>query len=342
MATLKDVAALAGVSAATVSLYLNGKAAGRVSAQKQKEIEDAIRQLSYEPNAASKQLRGLGQKKPFYTIAVYWASDTRSALLGKVLSGIQESILEKGSLNIHVVFCPFVPNELFKEKGLIEPNLFNYDAAIIANTTLMDMQYLNSITPAIPVILLNRYLQQYNSVTVDNKKMGADLADLVADHGHTSVAVFRTQTPYLAMDDRVSGFIGRCRERGIEMPNHALFYTDGTIEGGMQTASDFLKLSEYPDVVFCEMDSIALGVLYQFHKSGIRIPEDISVISVGLNHSSVTKCCIPPLTVSEVPLTQIAKVCMDVATEKLTSDNISNEPAHIQLSTRIILRESLK
>ena len=47
MPTLKDVAALAGVSAATVSLYLNGKSAGRISQQKQKEIEEALKQLSY-------------------------------------------------------------------------------------------------------------------------------------------------------------------------------------------------------------------------------------------------------------------------------------------------------
>lgn len=342
MATLKDVAALAGVSAATVSLYLNGKATGRISAQKQKEIEDAIRQLSYEPNAASRQLRSLGKKKQFYTIAVYWASDIRSSLLGKVLSGIQESILEKGSLNFHVVFCPYVPNELFKEKGLLEPEFFNYDAAIIANTTLMDMQYLNSITPSIPIILLNRYLPQYNTVSVDNKKMGADLADLIADRGYKSVSVFRTQSPFLAADDRVSGFISKCRERGIEMPNRALFYTDGSIDGGIEAANEFFKLSERPEVVFCEVDSIALGALYQFHEQGVRIPEDLAVISVGMHHSATTKCCIPPLTVSEVPLSQMAKVCTDVAIEKLTSSDIVNEPAHIQLNTRIILRESLK
>ena len=54
MPTLKDVAALAGVSAATVSLYLNGKAAGRISSQKQKEIEEALQQLSYQPTPAAR------------------------------------------------------------------------------------------------------------------------------------------------------------------------------------------------------------------------------------------------------------------------------------------------
>ena len=83
MPTLKDVAALAGVSAATVSLYLNGKSAGRISQQKQKEIEEALKQLSYQPSSASRQLKELGTSHLIYTVAVYWAADPRSALFRK-------------------------------------------------------------------------------------------------------------------------------------------------------------------------------------------------------------------------------------------------------------------
>ena len=54
MPTLKDVAALAGVSAATVSLYLNGKSAGRISQQKQKEIEEKAK-AEKEANEQAKQ-----------------------------------------------------------------------------------------------------------------------------------------------------------------------------------------------------------------------------------------------------------------------------------------------
>ena len=75
MPTLKDVAALAGVSAATVSLYLNGKSAGRISQQKQKEIEEALKQLSYQPSSASRQLKELGTSPLIYTVAVYWGAD---------------------------------------------------------------------------------------------------------------------------------------------------------------------------------------------------------------------------------------------------------------------------
>ena len=169
MPTLKDVAALAGVSAATVSLYLNGKSAGRISQQKQKEIEEALKQLSYQPSSASRQLKELGTSPLIYTVAVYWAADPRSALLGKVMAGIQSSLAKNQMTNCNIVICPFKPNELYKEKGLIDPKLYNYDAAIIANTAVMDMQYLDSIMPPIPVVLLNRRSDQYSYVSINNQ-----------------------------------------------------------------------------------------------------------------------------------------------------------------------------
>lgn len=135
MPTLKDVAALAGVSAATVSLYLNGKSAGRISQQKQKEIEEALKQLSYQPSSASRQLKELGTSPLIYTVAVYWAADPRSALLGKVMAGIQSSLAKNQMTNCNIVICPFkCQMNCYKEKGLIDPKLYNYDAAIIANT----------------------------------------------------------------------------------------------------------------------------------------------------------------------------------------------------------------
>ena len=190
MPTLKDVAALAGVSAATVSLYLNGKAAGRISSQKQKEIEEALQQLSYQPTPAARELKRLKNIPRVYTVAVYWAADPRSALLSKVMTGIQASLAKKPDIPFNVVICPYQPNELYKQKGLIEPHLYNYDASIIANTSMMDMEYLDSIKPNIPVVLLNRRLEQYSYVSINNQKMGAALADMIADRALNGLPFF--------------------------------------------------------------------------------------------------------------------------------------------------------
>lgn len=339
MPTLKDVAALAGVSAASVSLYLNGKADGRVSPLKQKAIDDAIAQLSYQPNAVSRQLRALSPQNSVHTVAVYWAADARSALLGKVMSGIQASILNnQNSQEFNIVICSFKSNELYHVKSLLEPEKYGHDAAIIANTSSIDMQYLNSITPTIPIVLLNRHLPQYHSVKINNHAMGAAIADLIAERGYKSVAVFRTLSPFPALNSRVNGFIDRCRQLKIELPNRSLFFTSDSTEGGIQAARDLIRVPQKPDVLFCDSDSIALGALYAFHEAGIRIPEDLSVVCISMNNSSIISCSIPALTASEVPLKKISQVCMDQIGEILRTGN--KEPVHIELETEIVLRES--
>ena len=52
------------------------------------------------------------------------------------MAGIQSSLAKNQMTNCNIVICPFKPNELYKEKGLIDPKLYNYDAAIIANAVL--------------------------------------------------------------------------------------------------------------------------------------------------------------------------------------------------------------
>lgn len=74
------------------------------------------------------------------------------------------------------------------------------------------------------------------------------------------------------------------------------------------------------------------------------IPKDLSVLSIGLHHSSTSKCSIPPLTVSEVPLTQMAEGCMDYVVRALTDQSYAanSEPVHVELETQIIVRESFQ
>lgn len=340
MSTIREVASRAGVSTAAVSLYLNGKAKGRVSQAKQLQIEEAVKELNYQTSSSSRPFRRVATGQIVYTIAIYWASDSRSALLGKVMSGIQEAILKHRDIHLNIVICPYKVNELYKEESLIKPELYNYDALIIANTAIMDMQYLSSITPVRPIVLLNRKLPQYSSVFIDNEKMGADLSDLIIKKGHKSVSVFRTYSSFIATNDRVSGFIEGCRANGLELPNDALFYTQNSIDGGIETAKKFLRLSTRPDVIFCDSDAIALGTLYYFHQTGIKVPEHVSVVSIGMYHSSTTRCSIPPLTVSEVPLQQMAAGCIECLMEILTKK--STHPIQRQLETSILERASLK
>lgn len=344
MATLKDVAALCGISTAAVSLYLNGKAAGRISEQKQKEIEDAVIKLGYRRQTTAQKISNLSDTRHVFTIAVYWATDSRSVMLGEVVSGLHASLLKHKNMNpkypINVVISPYESGKLYEEEGLLKPDMFGYDAAIIGNTSIMDMDFLESITPTIPIVLLNRRMKQYSSASIDNVRVGDSFAELLAKKGYSAAAIFRTSSPYFAMNARVAGFIEGCRKRKLALPNGAIIYTEDSLDGGIHAAKKFLSISKRPEVVFCDSDSIALGALHEFHRNSIRVPQDISIVSVCINYPQVARCSIPPLTVVNVPIRGMAQSCMDCAIDILLGN--AKPPVYVELKASMTEGGSLK
>ena len=93
MPTIKDVAAAAGVSPTTVSLVMNGRGEQhRIPADTIARIQNAMRELGYQPNLSARRLRSSAERKP--VIAFFWPLDYRANMLGHFLSLIQTALHE--------------------------------------------------------------------------------------------------------------------------------------------------------------------------------------------------------------------------------------------------------
>lgn len=116
MATIKDVAALAGVSISIVSIVLNGKAEERkVPPKTYKKVLDAINTLKYEPNMTAHRLRNSESSKP--TIALYWPLDYRTTYLSIILMGIKNE-MRKLNYDCDIVVCTYENDKLNNEFNL--------------------------------------------------------------------------------------------------------------------------------------------------------------------------------------------------------------------------------
>ena len=105
MATIREVAALAGVSLSTVSIVINGQAAERkITDATCKKVWDAVEQLGYHPNIAARKLRV--PDSGTLTIALYWSNDFRTALLGRFLQGMQRELSARPDIELVVVTYP--------------------------------------------------------------------------------------------------------------------------------------------------------------------------------------------------------------------------------------------
>ncbi|KHD36553.1 LacI family transcriptional regulator [Clostridium acetobutylicum] len=335
MSTIKDVAKLSGVSPSTVSIILNGNASKRnISERTQRKVMDSVKKLNYHPNIAARKLRSKNsQSKP--TIALYWSSDISVNVISRFLRGLQ-SKLAKQNYNYNVVICPYETDCLHLEKGISKENSF--DAAIIANISNYDLEYLNKASLNLPIILFNRLSDKYSSVNVDNYKMGEKASLLFAKKRYKYAAAILTESLNDAMDNRNKGFIETCHKNGIKISENHIIATENSIHGGVEAAKKLMELKNTPKALFCNSDSIALGVISILNKQKISIPDDIEIVAIGMNDREYTEFSTPPVTIVDIPIEEMAGTCISLV-EKLINREIEN-PTSILFDGPLILRNS--
>lgn len=333
MATIKDVAKLSGVSTATVSFVLNGLGTEKkISETTQKKILEAARELNYQPNMMAKRLRTSNNKQ--YTIGIYWAFDYRAYSLARFLLGIQEEILKK-QYPIDIVICPYENDKLYEKKDLF--NFSSYNAAIIATTSPADMEYLKKHTPSMPVVLFNRTLDDYFSVGIDNEGAGKKAALHFINEGISNIASILSNDIYLAGDQRYNGFVEALKSHNITISEENLIITNNDIQGGIKAAEEILKLENPPKAIYCGTDYISHGLVHAFNKKGVKIPEDVQIITVGYNNIEYSLYNDSAILYIDVPIEKMAVESFKLIYDILEGNE--NKPRSIIIDTDLILQK---
>ena len=336
MPTVKDVAELAGVSPSTVSIVVNGKQNERkISKETQERVHKAILQLNYQPNVSAKKLRNNADTE--YMIAVYWASDSRTVSVARLIKGIQET-MDIHHYPVNIIICPYKNDFLCEEKGLQTNNLFH--AAIIANTSAKDMEFLEGFTPNIPTVLYNRYSEKYNTVTINSLDLEEKIVNAISARKPKRVGAMLMENPYLGIKIRRDCFFKACAEQHIDMvPENIVYSSADTVAAGMKAIEELLTHDALPDVLYCESDGMAHGALRALQQHHIAVPQDMGVISVCMGIPEVCEITVPALTVADIPAEQLATKSLDLIV-KVLRQHITT-PCHETCTTELIKRESL-
>lgn len=333
MATIKELAAYTGLSASTISIVLRGNSEKRkIPKETQLRVWEAAKVLGYQPNVTARRLRG-NEDTPLI-IAILWASDFRAQMMVRFLSGIQKELMESNR-NYELVIYPYSNDKLCEISSLRNSNMYN--AAIICNASDADMQYLESSTFHIPIVLYNRISNRYCTVNVDDMEMGAVPAKVFALRGHKNAAILTSPTVFPGMDKRVNSFIKTGEDLGlktvhIETVSNSM---SGGYEGALKIISDIIPR---PDCLFCASDTIAIGALRAFLKSGISIPKDLEMISIGNGDRELEEYASTSLSVMQLPMEDMASECLKIISDILT--HIPNKPYSTVLPIKYIARES--
>ncbi|WP_411675838.1 LacI family DNA-binding transcriptional regulator [Caproicibacter sp.] len=311
MPTLKELAILAGVSPTTASVVMRGEGNRRnISAATQQKIMDAAKKIGYQTNLAARRLRSVGEKHT--VVALYWATDFRAPMMVRFLHGLQHAMLSI-EREIDIMIRPYENGAL--RQAASHQNLSMFNAAIICNASQKDMEYLEEMTPLIPIVLYNRYSEKFCAATINNSALGSLPARIFALRGHQRASVITSEPVFTEMQLRTTAFLQTAKE--YKMETASVIHEQNSMQGGYTGTMKLLEQGRLPDCIFFGSDAMAMGALRAFFHKGIQIPRDLECISIGNGDRDQEENSVISVSNVQVPMEDMAEKCLNLILELL-------------------------
>ena len=308
-----DVAKYAGVSVSTVSRVLNNHP--DVSVKTRQKVMDVIAQHSYVPNNSARNLKRESMKA-----------------VGVVVKGFTNPFFTR--------MLDVIQSELEQWRYLmllhqVEPNQDEIEAAIslVKEKKPRGLLFLGGnfqqkrdklavldIPFVMTTITIHKDVDRtaFSSVTIDDYAEAYKITDKICKSGHKSVAAigFRQDDRSISRL-RVDGFRQALQDNGCEGREHIAYASEFSMQAGYRAAQKLLKGDKF-SCLFCISDMLALGAIRAIHDSGLRVPQDISV--VGFDGIDAGRYSIPSLATVKQPDEEMAnesiRILMDCLHKK--------------------------
>ena len=331
IATIKDVANLAGVSIATVSRVMNGNYP--VRAELQVRVLEAMGQLDYHPNAIARGLRR--QKTQSIGVLIPQVNDS--------YLGMFSHIVEKTLFAHHyrALLCS-IEESLEKETAYIESMLQQRVDGVIMFPRAHSRENVERLLKEnIPVVMIERKLPDLpvHHVLVRNYEGGYTGMRHLIDLGHREIAVIASYFETYPLSERIQGALDAKRDAGIELKPEdflAIKTDERRFEVGYRLATEFLKRRSRPSAIFAMTDELAIGVLHGLAGNGVKVPEEVSVI--GFDNIPAAELVSPALTTVAQPAEEMAETAGGILLRALRDGTSDIE--YVTLKTKLIVRDS--
>ena len=306
MATMRDVALLAGVSTATVSHVINGSK--KISAETTERVLQAISQVNYKPNTLAKSLR-MGQS---HTIGVL-VEDIRGLPVASIVSGISETLAKGGYKTIlhdlHLLeklYNQYEQIGSYRQRindGLSLLQSANVDGIIYVAMHDRHLDYLFDEMDIPLVFAYSHGTEKDTYITYSNRDSAADIIRFLIGKGHKHIAVIAGHPHSYPTAQRLLGIQMAMQQAGLSLPQEYIRYGNWEYESGMVQTGELLRLPIRPTAIFAMNDLMAAGCMAVLTSEGLRIPQDIAV--AGFDNREIAEYLQPPLTTVALPTTEI-------------------------------------
>ncbi|CAI8699450.1 LacI family DNA-binding transcriptional regulator [Pseudomonas sp. IT-P176] len=327
MATIKDVAALAGISYTTVSHVLNKTRP--VSEEVRLKVEAAIQRLDYVPSAVARSLKA----KTTATIGLL-VPNSLNPYFAELARGIEDYCERNGYC---VILCNSDDNP-DKQRSYLRVLLEKRIDGLIVASAGGDSGLAQGLAGVrTPMVIVDRGLEGLDAdlVRIDHE-YGAYLATQhLLQLGHRDIACIGGPAHTSVAQMRLAGFCRALKEAGVQVPTERMLESDFTSTGGYNAAATLLT-SNPPTAIFAGNDMMGIGVLRAAAERNIRVPSELSVI--GFDDIQMSRYVYPALTTVGQSILQLGEMAAQVLLRRIAAPQLATDQQIVTPS--IVLRES--
>ena len=327
MSSIKDIASEAGVSTATVSHVINKTRF--VSDEVQARVLKAIELHNYYPNAHARSLAS-GNSRIFGLVI----SDIANPFFPELVKSIEAAAYEHG----YDVVLSNTNYDTERTSHYVRRFIERKVAGVAVMTSEMDKSLIEELgRREVPVVFLD---SGEAGLHMSNLRVGYDegikqaILHLV-ELGHRSVA-FISGLPHLHSAKRRLEAFRQTMRAVLPAAPEQIYQGDFKIEGGRHAALEILAANELPTAVVAANDLMAFGAISEFHRAGLNVPGDISV--VGFDDIAFSSLIEPALTTVNLPLGELGELAVEALMTTLSSS--IQHGVELPIPTRLVIRNS--
>ncbi|CAH1544251.1 DNA-binding transcriptional dual regulator RbsR [Vibrio rotiferianus] len=331
MATMKDIAKLAGVSTSTVSHVINKTRF--VSEEISERVNNAAQELNYyAPSALARSLKVNRTK----TIGMLVTTST-NPFFGEVVKGVERSCYHKG---YSLILCNTEgDNERMRDS--INTLLQKRVDGLILMCSSLEGERIDVFErySDIPVVVMDWGPMLFTSDKIqDNSLRGGYLAaKYLIDCGHKEIGCITGPLIKHQAQMRYEGYKRAMIEAELDFNANWIVESDFECEGGYQALKKMVQRGPLPSSIFVSNDMMAMGVINAANELGIKIPDELSII--GYDDIHIAKFMSPSLTTIHQPKYRLGQAAVETLLTKL--ENYSKEPNVVQLEPTLVERNSV-
>jgi DNA-binding LacI/PurR family transcriptional regulator len=324
---IHTVAKLANVSIATVSRTINH--IPTVNPKMAKRVWEAIRELNYFPNTQARALVS-GRSRLLGLIV----SEITNPFFPELIQGFEEVAVENG-YEILIGSTNYDPERM---KSCIRRMVERNAEGVAIMTFGIEQPLLDQLADRkIPLVFVDFAPNRpgMSVLRVDYHHGIRQAVQHLAALGHRSIAFVAGPLRLHSAQSRLVAFKKALQECGIPVNEKLIVEGDHTMEGGMTAAERLTAQKNLPTAIMCSNDMLAIGVLHRLSRSGLRVPDDVSVI--GFDDIHMSAMMIPPLTSIQMSRSDLARAAVGALRAHVEETSPKRE---YKIDTHLIVRES--